>query len=131
MREAVSLTGKEILDSAVKILNNKKAEDTKAIDIAGVSIIADYFLITSGNSTAQVRALAEELEYKLSQQGVEPLRIEGLQTATWIILDYGSVVIHIFHRDTRQFYNLERLWADGREIELPSSEDNIDRSSRV
>ncbi|MEG6571874.1 ribosome silencing factor [[Clostridium] cellulosi] len=112
------MTGKEILKEAVKILNGRKAEDIKAIDIAGISILADYFLIASGSSTTQVRALAEELEFKLSEIGVEPLRVEGMQSSTWIILDYGSVVIHIFHRDTRSFYNLERLWADGREVEL-------------
>jgi ribosome-associated protein len=90
----------------------------RAIDIEGVSIIADYFLLASGTSSTQVKALAEEIEAKLSEAGVEPLRIEGASTATWIILDYGSVVIHVFHRDTRSFYNLERLWADGRSIEL-------------
>ena len=117
-KEAVFLTGKEILKEAVKILNGRKAEDIKAIDIAGISILADYFLIASGSSTTQVRALAEELEFKLSEIGVEPLRVEGMQSSTWIILDYGSVVIHIFHRDTRSSHNLERLWADGREVEL-------------
>ena len=114
----VVLTGMEILKKAVLVLGGRKAEDIKAIDIAGVSIIADYFLLASGTSNTQVRSLAEELEFKLSQEGITPLRVEGMQTATWIILDYGSVVMHIFHKDTRQFYNLERLWADGRDIDL-------------
>jgi ribosome-associated protein len=70
-----------------------------------------------------VSALAEELEFRLSQAGIEPLRVEGKQASTWIILDYGSVIIHVFHRETRQFYNLERLWADGKPVELPE-EDN-------
>jgi ribosome-associated protein len=117
--EAVSLTGKEILTQAVSILGGRKAEDIKALDIGGVSIIADYFLLASGSSSTQVRALAEEIEVKLSQAGVEPLRVEGMQSATWIILDYGSLIVHIFHRDTRKFYNLEHLWADGKEVELP------------
>jgi ribosome-associated protein len=117
--EAVSLTGKEILTKAVQILGAKKAEDIKAIDIGGISIIADYFLLASGGSSTQVRALAEELEFKLSQEGVEPLRVEGAQSATWIILDYGSVIIHVFHRETRNFYNLEHLWADGKFIDFP------------
>jgi ribosome-associated protein len=90
----------------------------KAIDIEGVSVIADYFLLASGSSNTQVKALAEEIEEKLSEVGVKPLRTEGASTATWIILDYGSLVIHVFHRDTRSFYNLERLWADGKSIEL-------------
>lgn len=121
---AVSLTGKEILTKAVQILGGRKAEDIKAIDIGGLTIIADYFLIASGNSNTQVRALAEEIEVKLTQAGVEPLRVEGKQSATWVILDYGSVIIHVFHRETRNFYNLERLWADGKEVELPEFESN-------
>ena len=100
------------------ILGGKKAEDIAAIDIADISTLADYFLLCSGNSTTQVKSLAEELEFKLSQQGIQPHRIEGAQTASWIILDYGEVVIHVFHRETRQFYNLERLWADGKSIDL-------------
>lgn len=101
---------------AAKILNGKKAEDLLAIDISGLSILADYFLIASGNSSTQVKALAEEIEFKMSQQGVEPRHVEGVQSGTWIILDYGSLVVHVFHRETRAFYNLERLWADGRKI---------------
>lgn len=125
----VFLTGKEILTKAVQILGNRKAEDIKAMDIRGVSIIADYFLIASGNSSTQVHSLAEELEYKLSQEGIEPLRVEGMQSATWVILDYGSVIIHVFHRETRQFYNLEHLWADAKQVELPEISNDERRSS--
>jgi ribosome-associated protein len=107
-----------LLDAAVRILGGKKAEDVAAIDIANISSLADYFLLCSGGSTTQVKSLAEELEFKLSEQGVNPRRIEGAQSASWIILDYGEVVIHVFHRETRQFYNLERLWADGKFIDL-------------
>jgi ribosome-associated protein len=121
----VSLTGKDILTKAVKILDSRKAEEVTAIDIEGVSIIADYFLLASGGSNTQVKTLAEELEMKMSQEGIEPLRIEGAQSATWIIIDYGSVVVHIFHRDTRKFYNLERLWADGKTIELSEILGNV------
>lgn len=71
-----------------------------------------------------MRALAEELEFRLSQAGVEPLHVEGMQASTWIILDYGSVIIHVFHRETRKFYNLEHLWADGKPIELPYEENS-------
>jgi len=109
------------LDSAASILGGKKAEDIMAIGIAKISILADYFLLCSGGSTTQVKALAEELEFKLSQQGIEPRRVEGAQTASWIILDYGEVVIHVFHRETRQFYNLERLWADGTTVDLSAA----------
>lgn len=107
-----------MIKAAAKILDSKKAEDIKAINISGVSIIADYFLLASGSSTTHVKALAEELEFKLSELGAEPIRTEGAQSATWIIMDYGDAVIHIFHKETRQFFNLERLWADGREVDL-------------
>lgn len=116
--EAVNLTSQELLKAAAAVLAGRKAEDIAAIDIRSVSILADYFLLCSGGSTTQVRTLAEELEFKLSQQGVEPRRVEGAQTASWIIVDYGDVVVHIFHRDTRAFYNLERLWADGQPVDL-------------
>lgn len=116
--EAVELTSRELLENAAKILSGRKAEEITAIDISGVSVLADYFLICSGTNTTQVKTLAEELEDKLSQLGVEPRRTEGAQSSTWIILDYGGVVIHIFHRETRRFYNLERLWADGGSVDL-------------
>jgi ribosome-associated protein len=83
-----------------------------------VSVLADYFLICSGTNTTQVKTLAEEIEDKLAALGVEPRRTEGAQTGTWIILDYSGVVIHIFHRETRSFYNLERLWSDGAAVDL-------------
>lgn len=114
----MSLTSKELLSKAAKVLNGRKAEDISAIDIGGVSILADYFLLASGGSSTQVKSLAEELEFKLSQEGIEPLRVEGSQSGTWIIVDYGQIVVHVFHRETREFYNLERLWADGRKMEL-------------
>lgn len=116
--EAFVLTPQELLEEAVKILDKTKAENVLAIDIAEVSSIADYFLIASGGSTTQVRALAEELEFRLSEKGVEPLHIETERAPTWAILDYGSLVIHVFHRETREFYNLERLWTDGKVIDL-------------
>lgn len=104
----------EILKNAAAILDSKKAEEILAIDIHGISVIGDYFLIASGTSTTQVKALAEEIDFKLSELGVNPLRTEGAQSASWIILDYGDVIIHIFHKETREFFNLERLWADGK-----------------
>lgn len=79
-----------------------------------MSVLADYFLIADASNTTLVNALADELEEKLAEKGQTPLRTEGRQSASWIIMDYGGVVIHIFYRETRQFFNLERLWADGR-----------------
>lgn len=124
------MTGEEILKKAVQVLGTRKAEDVSALDIRGISIIADYFLIASGSSTTQVRSLAEEIEFKLTEAGVEPLRVEGTQSSTWIILDYGSVIIHVFMRDTREFYNIEHLWADAKPVDISafaeSEEENKD-----
>lgn len=106
------------MEKAVEILNNRKAEDLTAIEIGNISIIADYFLLATGNSTTQVKSLAEEVEFQFSQAGVEPLRTEGVRSGTWAVLDYGGLVVHIFHRETREFYNLERLWADGERVDI-------------
>jgi ribosome-associated protein len=112
------MTSQEVLQLAVKTLDNKKAMDIKAIDIKDLTIIADYFLIASGSNTTQVKSLADELEFKLKQAGREPQRVEGYDSSTWILLDYGDVVVHLFYAETREFYNLERLWADGRQLDV-------------
>lgn len=106
-----------MLREAVRILDAKKAEDIKAIDIRGISVIADYFLIVSGLNAPHVKALAGELDEKLSALGVSPIRTEGVQTAEWVIMDYGDLVIHIFQKETRGFFGLERLWAEGGQID--------------
>lgn len=119
------MTSIEILKKAAEILNSKKAENIKAIEIRGISVIGDYFLLASGTSTTQVKALADELDFKLSELQVFPLRTEGVQSASWIILDYGDVIIHIFHKETRDFFNLERLWADGKTLGINDLIENI------
>lgn len=90
-------------------------------------MLADYFLIADASNTTLVNALAEEVEEKLSAKGVAPLRTEGRQTSSWIIMDYGGVILHIFYRETRQFFNLERLWADGRVLPPGELFENSDR----
>ena len=107
----------EILENAVKTLDAKKAIDLKALRITDLTSIADFFVIASGTSTTHIRALAEEVEDKLASLGQEPKNIEGRATG-WILLDYGSVVVHIFTPDQREFYNLERLWQDARHIDV-------------
>lgn len=127
------MTPYEIAACAAHVLDSKKAEDIRAIDIHGISIIADYFLIATGNSSTQVRALAEEVEERLSALGVNPRRVEGKQSATWVVLDYGDVIVHIFHRETRQFFNLERLWADGRALgadELLAAAEQVEKPAQ-
>ena len=106
------MTQKEIVTEIVKALDSKKAEDIQVLEIKDLTIIADYFIIANGTSSTQTKALADEVEYKLKEQGVVPQRIEGYQGANWIILDYADIVVHVFYKETRSFYNLERLWKD-------------------
>ncbi|MBC8569265.1 ribosome silencing factor [Zongyangia hominis] len=111
--EPLALTKK-----VAKILDDKKAVDIKAIKIKDLSIIADYFIIATGTSTTQVKALADEVEYQLSQMGLEPNKTDGYQSSTWVVLDYYDVMVHVFCGDQREFYSLERLWADGEPVDL-------------
>ena len=101
----------------IEALEDKKAEDIRIIDISEVSVIADYFIIAAGNNPHQVQALADNVTEALGRAGYEPRQIEGYQTARWILLDYRDVVIHIFHTEDRDFYDLERIWRDGKLID--------------
>ena len=112
------MTLEEKLNLIIKTLDTKKAEDIQAIKISDLTIIADYFIIANGMSSTQTRALADEVEFKMKQQGAEPLRVEGERGANWLIIDYGDVVVHVFYKETREHYNLERLWADGEHIDI-------------
>ena len=103
--------------ATVKILDKKKAVDLKAIHITDYSIVADYFVIATGTSNTHVKSLADELEYEMSQLGIEPTHIEGKATG-WIVLDYGTVIVHIFTGESREYYNLERLWSDAEDVDL-------------
>lgn len=104
----------EMYDCIVNALEDKKAKDLKIIDIHDLTIIAHYFFICSGTSTTHIKTLADEVEYKMEEKGVRPLHREGYNSARWILLDYGDIVVHIFHEEDREFYSLERLWQDGR-----------------
>lgn len=106
----------DIVKTAVKAIDSKKGENIEVIGIEDLTIIADYFVIATGTSSTQVKALADEVEYKLSLEGAEPHHIEGRNTP-WVCLDYNSVVVHIFYKDQRDFYRLERLWEDGKKID--------------
>ncbi len=111
------MEGYEILKTAVKALDSKKAVDIAAIKIDELTVLTDYFLIAGGTSSTHVRSLADEVEDALSKEGVEPLGIEGRATG-WILLDYGTVVVHVFTREARDTYDLERLWADGEKCDI-------------
>lgn len=101
----------------IKALDSKKGIDIKLIKVSDVTTLAEYFIIAAGSSSTQVKALAEEAEFQLSQQGVEPHHIEGKSTG-WILLDYADVVVHVLNEQARSFYDLERLWADGEQIDI-------------
>lgn len=113
------MTPKEIAVAAARALDAKKAADLEVIDISALTTLGDYLVIASGTSTTQVKALADEVEEKLSELGVEPHHIEGRSTS-WILLDYTSVMVHVFYTEARNFYALERMWADG--VKLPLEE---------
>ena len=98
-------------------LDSKKAEDIKVIEIGGISVIADYFIIANGNSSAQVEAMVNEVEERLGRAGYEPKRIEGVRSSGWVLMDYGDIVVHVFSKEDRLFYDLERIWRDGKSVE--------------
>jgi ribosome-associated protein len=120
------MESRDLVKLIVNSLNNHKAEDIQVIGIRDLTVIADYFVIANGTSTTQVKALADYIEKELQEQGVTPLRIEGYSTANWILLDYGSVIVHVFYKETRDFYNLERLWKDGQQLQLSDFLDSKD-----
>ena len=107
------------LEIAVKALDSKKAVEISALEVGSLTIVADYFVIAAGTSNTQVRALADEVEYQLGLEGIEPRQIEGKATG-WILLDYYDVVIHVFLQDQREYYNLEKLWADSTPLDISS-----------
>jgi ribosome-associated protein len=104
----------KIAKRAYEILEDKKAKNIEIIDISKISTLADYFIICSGTSTIHIRTIADELELKMGEAGYNLIHKEGYESARWILLDFGELVIHIFHEEDRSFYNLERLWADGK-----------------
>lgn len=102
-----------LVSTIAKLLYDKKAQDLVALRIAHLTVLADYLVIVSAHNAIQARALCEHLDEHLAQQGIEPRRVEGKNDGTWIVMDYASVIVHIFRQDTRAFYRLERLWEDG------------------
>lgn len=116
------MTSLEVAKEAVKWLDSKKALDLKLIGIQDISVIADYFVLATGTSSTHVKALADEVEFQLKQEGINPNHIEGYRSNSWILLDYGNVIVHVFTAEARQFYDLDRLWQDGNLIPLPEAE---------
>jgi ribosome-associated protein len=117
------MNDRELLITAVKAADDKRAEDIVVLNMKGISLVADYFIICHGNSDKQVQAIAREMKEKVSENGMQIKRMEGFDEAKWILVDLGDVVAHIFHKDERSYYNLERLWGDA-PLENVSSELN-------
>ena len=111
------MTSLELAQTAAKILDNKKAAELKIIGIRDISVLADYFVLVTGTSNTHVKALADDVEFELKQLGVSPDHIEGYRSNSWVLLDYGHVIIHVFTAESRQFYDLDRLWQDGEAID--------------
>ena len=103
---------KELADAIAEALDAKKAKDIKVLYVEDKTVIAEYFVICTGNSTTQVKALAGEVEYRIGLRGVEPYGVEGRDNGTWLVLDYSNVIVHIFGREAREFYNLDKLYED-------------------
>ncbi len=106
----------EMANKAVELLKDKKAKDIKLLDIHEISTISDYFVIATGHSTTQVQAMSDELEEKMGMAGYEMHHKEGFRNGRWILLDFNNIIVHLFHDEEREFYNLDRLWVDARSI---------------
>lgn len=113
------MTPNEIAEKIVKALDEKKGEDIKLMSIQQVTVVSEYFVIVNGTSNTHVKALADEVEDAMSKNGIEASHIEGKATG-WILLDYGSVIVHVFTKEAREYYNLEKLWADGVQEDISS-----------
>ena len=108
----------EMAKLAITALEDKKAENIRVIDISQVSVIADYFIIAGGNNRSQIQALCDHVEQTLGRAGMPVKHIEGYDTANWVLLDFGDVIVHIFDRENRLLYDLERIWRDGKPVTL-------------
>ena len=118
MASMQELSPRQIADRMVKTLDDKKAQDLRLLEISELTVMADFFVIATGTSTTHVKSLADEVEQVLKQQGIEAHHTEGYLSGGWVLLDFGSVIAHIFLKDVREFYTLERMWGDARHIDI-------------
>ncbi len=115
-----NINPKDLALEIVKILDEKNASEIKLLHVSDHTIIADYFVLCTGMSNTQVKGYADEVEYKLGLKGIEPHHIEGFGEGMWVVLDYSSVIVHAFHKESRDFYSLDKVWADAEEIDISS-----------
>jgi len=112
------LTPKEIADIAIRALDDKKAQEIKLLRTYDVTILADYFIICTASSTTHMKTLSDEVEKALKEAGEAPLRTEGHRNGGWVLLDFACVIVHLFLKETREFYTLERLWSDAEDVDI-------------
>ena len=112
------MTPKEVAALAAKALDDRKGVDIRLLELTQVTSLADHFLICTGTSSTHVKALCDSVEKTLDEAGEPALRREGHRSGTWVLLDYGCLVVHVFTEETRQFYDLERLWSDAKKVDL-------------
>ena len=110
------VTSKELAEAIYEILDNKKARDLKILHVENKTVIADYFVLCTGNSSTQVKSLADEVEYKTTLRGKAPTNVEGRGNVSWIVADFDNVIVHIFSREAREFYNLDKLYNETTEV---------------
>lgn len=108
---------KDMVKLAINALEDKKAEEIKVIDISEVSVLGDYFIIAEGSNRSQIQALSDSVEETLGRAGLPIKQIEGYTGANWVLLDFGDIIVHIFDKENRLFYNLERIWRDGKQVD--------------
>ena len=112
------MTSLEQARKIVQVMDSKKAKDIRLIKIEGISSLGDYFVVASASNTTQVKAIADEVEDEMTKLGLEPNRVEGRQSAQWILMDYYDVMVHVYLDEARSFYNLERLWSDAPQLDI-------------
>lgn len=107
-----------LLEAAVRAADLKRAEDIVVLDVENVSLLADYFMICHGNNARQIEAIANEVVEKVEEKGGTLKRIEGMDSARWVLIDFGDIIIHVFNEEERAFYDLEKLWGDAPMVDL-------------
>lgn len=118
------LPAREMAEIAVKALDSKKGKEIRLIRIDKITTLAEYFVICTGTSNTQINALCDAVEKELTEKGEEPLHREGYRGGTWVLLDYGCIAVHVFNHEAREFYGLERLWRDGKPLDLTGVTDD-------
>ncbi len=114
----------EVAEAIAEVLDSKKGRDIKIIHVEEKTVIAEYFVICTGNSSTQVKALVGEVEYRLGERGVMPYNVEGRDNNSWILMDYSNIIVHVFSREAREFYNLDKLYGDSSAVSVSEKTTN-------